>query len=69
MNNQITTLERLGFIADIIQVINYQLNMNQTSNDDLLQALNEQNKKYLKTIIEQNKEILERLNNGKTRNN
>jgi HD superfamily phosphohydrolase YqeK len=69
MNNQITTLERLGFIADIIQVINYQLNMNQTSNDDLLQALNEQNKKYLKTIIEKNKEILERLNNGKTRNN
>lgn len=67
--NDITTLERLGFIADILQVINYQLNITQTSNDDLMQALNEQNKKYFEKIIEQNKKILERLNNGKTRNN
>ena len=61
----------LSLIADILQIANYQLNIEQTSNDQLMQELskqdkmlNEQTNIYLKKIIEQNQEILNLLKKG-----
>lgn len=54
-------LTKLSLIADILQISNYQLNVTQVSNDDLMKTLNNQNQDYLELIIEQNKEILKRL--------
>lgn len=54
-------LTKLSVIADILQVSNYQLNMTQVSNDDLMKTLNNQNQDYLEIIIEQNKEIIKLL--------
>ena len=51
----------LGLIANILQVANYFENAQQTSNDEIMKALEMQNKVYLETVIKQNLEILERL--------
>lgn len=62
----------LSLIADILQIANYQLNIEQTSNDQLMkelrnqdQILDEQTNNYLKKIIEQNDEIINLLKKGK----
>lgn len=61
----------LSLIADILQIANYQLNIEQTSNDQLMKELrsqdkilNEQTNIYLKKIIEQNNEIINLLKKG-----
>lgn len=46
-----------------LQVIDLLLNLSQTSNDDLMRELQQQDKKYLETIIKQNEEILNVLKN------
>lgn len=46
-----------------LQVIDLILNVSQTSNDELMKELQEQDKKYLETIVKQNKEILDILKN------
>ncbi len=73
MINELSVLERLDVIADILQVANYVLNVTDVSNDDIMKALQEQNNKYLEIAIQQNKEIIDRLerieNNDKSRNN
>ena len=53
----------------LIQMLDYSLNMNQTSNDELMkelqkqeQILDDQTHKYLKKIVEQNKEIIKQNN-------
>lgn len=43
------------------QTIDLLLNVSQVSNDVLLKELQEQNKKYLTKIIQQNEEIIEFL--------
>ena len=67
MNNYLL----LSLIADILQIANYQLNVEQTSNDQLMQELskqdkmlNEQTNIYLKKIIQQNEQILTLLKKG-----
>lgn len=62
-------LENLEIIANILQVANYFENIQQTSNDEIMKALEKQNKEYLEIAIKQNNEIierLERLENGNT---
>lgn len=61
----------LSLIANILQVANFQMNIQQTSNDQLMkelqkqdQVLNEQTTNYLKKIIEQNEEIIHLLKKG-----
>lgn len=44
-----------------LQVIDLILNVSQTSNDELMKELREQDKKYLETIVKQNKEIIKLL--------
>lgn len=60
----------LSIIANMCQVMDFQMNMSQLSNDDLMKhllqqdkVLDEQTNIYLKKIIEQNEEIKNILNN------
>lgn len=60
----------LSIIANMCQVMDFQMNMAQLSNDDLMKhllqqdkVLDEQTNIYLKKIIEQNEEIIELLKN------
>ena len=61
-NNLFGTLD---VISNILQILNYYENTQQTSNDRIMKELQHQNKEYLEIIIRQNKEILERLNNAR----
>ena len=68
----------LDRLADILQILNFDMNITQLSNDDLMKhllsqdkelkeqkhLLQEQNKKYLEKIIEQNNEIISFLRKG-----
>lgn len=45
-----------------LQVIDLILNVSQTSNDELMKELQEQDRKYLSKIIKQNEEIKTSLN-------
>lgn len=70
--------ETLSFLANVLQVANFQMNIQEVSNDELLkhlvkqdQVLDEQSNElqiqtniYLKKIIEQNEEILNLLKKG-----
>ena len=58
-NNLFGTLD---VISNILQILNYYENTQQTSNDKIMKELQHQNKEYLEIIIKQNKEIIERLN-------
>ena len=48
-------------MANVVQILNYIENAQQTSNDRIMMELQRQNKVYLETSIKQNKEIIERL--------
>nr|DAK00231.1 MAG TPA: hypothetical protein [Bacteriophage sp.] len=60
LNNNLFNAEQLALIADIMQVANYVENLQQTSNDRILQELERQNKVYLEEILKR----LERLENA-----
>ena len=75
MNNnttqQLEVLDIISLLGTLLGVLNYQENLKQTSNNEILSALKEQNNVYLeeliklnKIAIEQNKEILELLKGG-----
>lgn len=58
----------LGVVANVLQIENYRMLLRDTSNNDIMkelqvqdQTLSEQTNIYLKKIIEQNEEILKRL--------
>ena len=51
----------LSVIANICQIESYQLNIKQVDNDTLLKHLEHQDQDYLKTIIQQNEEIIKLL--------
>lgn len=61
----------LNFLANIFQLADYEMNVQQTSNDELMKHLRlqdsilyDQTNIYLKKIIEQNEEILRLLRKG-----
>lgn len=69
MNNerkQFDLLDILSIFQTGLSVINYQENIKQSSNDDIIRALDNQDKNYLKVIIHQNDEILRLLKKGDT---
>lgn len=58
----------LGVVANFLQIENYKMLLKDSSNNDIMkelqvqdQTLSEQTNIYLKKIIEQNEEILKRL--------
>lgn len=67
--NQMNIFERLAILANVLQLANYEQNVAQTSNDDLMKELQKQNREYLEEIKELLKNIdkriekLERLKN------
>jgi NifU-like protein involved in Fe-S cluster formation len=54
MNNQPNYDMAMGFL----QIFDVLLNLNQVSNDTLLEELQRQNKEYLEKIVKQNEEII-----------
>lgn len=61
-------LENFNTFANFIEIAGYAELLNQANNDDIMEELQNQNKRYLETIIKQNKEIIRILENGQTNN-
>lgn len=62
----------LSNLANVLQIANFQMNVQEISNDELMKYLQHQDNDYLKAIIEQNeliikqnKEIISLLKNNK----
>lgn len=53
----------LNYIAFILQCCDLGLNLGQTSNDQIMKGLNEQNEIYLKQIIKNQEKIIKMLEN------
>lgn len=75
MDNNFETLDILSIISFIISILNYQENLKQTSNNELLKELRKQDEimtneiiDRLQTIEKQNKKILNILEGGKNEN-
>lgn len=60
-NDNLDFLDALTIFSVILQVIGYQENLRQSSNDDLMQELQKQDKEYFEKIIQNQNEILEIL--------
>ena len=63
MNNQnnLSGLDALTVFSVILQIMGYQQNLEQTTNDALLSELQRQDSEYLDRIIENQNKILELL--------
>ena len=59
--NNLDFLDMLTILSVILQIIGYQNDMSQSSNDDLMRELQRQDKAYLEKIIENQNRILEKL--------
>lgn len=59
--NNFTTLDVLTVLSLMLQVMGYQNDMSQSSNDDLMRELQKQDRQYLEKIIENQNKILEQL--------
>ena len=75
MDNNFETLDILSIISFMISILNYQENLKQTSNNELLKELQKQDEimtneiiDRLQTIEKQNKKILNILEGGKNEN-
>ena len=69
MNNNhdnLTGLDILTVFSVILQIMGYQQDKQQVSNDILLKELQKQNSEYLEKIIRNEKEILETLSDLKS---
>jgi hypothetical protein len=62
-NLDIDFIDILAIISFIIQLINYQENKEQSTNDDIFRELQKQNKTYLEKILNNQNEILNILSN------
>ena len=54
-------LDLLTILSLVLQIMGYQNDISQSSNDDLMRELQRQNKAYLDEILKTQKEILEKL--------
>lgn len=61
--NQTNIFEGLAILANVLQLANYEQNVVQTSNDEIMQELQRQNKEYLNEIKDMLKKIDKRLEN------
>ena len=66
MENENNPYFLLGILANILQVADFQMNVSQLSNQDIMQhlllqdrVLDDQTNNYLKKIIEQNEKIIQ----------
>ena len=59
--NNLDFLDMLTILSVALQIMGYQNDMSQSSNDDLMTELQRQDKAYLEKIIENQNRILEKL--------
>ena len=59
--NNLDLLDVLTILSVMLQIMGYQNDMSQSSNDDLMMELQRQDKAYLEKIIENENKILEKL--------
>ena len=59
--NNLDFLDMLTILSVMLQIMGYQNDMSQSSNDDLMSELQRQDKAYLEKIIENQNKILEKL--------
>ena len=59
--NNLDFLDMLTILSVMLQIMGYQNDMSQSSNDDLMKELQRQDKAYLEKIIENENKILEKL--------
>ncbi len=59
--NNLDFLDVLTILSVMLQIMGYQNDMSQSSNDDLMSELQKQNKAYLEKIIQNQNKILEKL--------
>ena len=60
-NNNLDVLDMLTVLSVALQIMGYQNDMSQSSNDDLMRELHLQNQAYLEKIISNQNLILEKL--------
>lgn len=60
-NDNLSFLDMLTIFSVMLQVMGYQNDMSQSSNDDLMRELQTQDKAYLEKIIENQNRILDIL--------
>lgn len=63
MDNYDNQPSQFDLFIGFAQIYSLLLNLNQTSNDTILQELQRQNREYLERIIEQNNKIIKLLEN------
>ena len=61
--NNLDFLDMLTILSVMLQIMGYQNDMSQSSNDDLMKELQRQDKAYLENIIENENKILSILEN------
>lgn len=59
--NNLDFLDMLTILSVMLQIMGYQNDMSQSSNDDLMKELQRQDKAYLEKIIENQNRIIEKL--------
>lgn len=60
-NRQWTFIDMLTLFDTFLQMADFQMNVQQSSNDDIMRELGRQNNEYLEKIIANQEEILKRL--------
>ena len=54
-------LENLNTFANLVQIASYREILEQANNNDIMHELNKQNERYLKQILQNQAEILKRM--------
>ena len=61
MDRNLSTLDMLNLFGVFLQALNYQSDLSQASNSDIMKELQVQDEKYFREIIENQKKIMRRL--------
>ena len=61
MDKNMSTLDMLSLFGVFLQVMNYQSDLTQASNSDIMAELQTQDEKFFKEIIENQKKIMRML--------
>lgn len=61
MDRELSTFDMLNLFGVFLQVMNYQSDLTQTSNSDIMAELQTQDEKYFREIIQNQKKIISML--------
>lgn len=64
--NELSALDLLNLFGVFLQAMNYQSDLSQASNTDIAKHLQEQDRKYLDRIIENQNKIISMLEDSKS---